>query len=115
MCDWGLSILCQDTAKLYSPICTCFFFIQVIDEIIEEWRKGDGNERIPLTQYTSRFGLKATIHALFDTVLKGHSTAEFEFWKETEEVRDTVFILTGASALIDAPAYFLKCREYSLF
>lgn len=59
---------------------------EVIDEIVEEWRKGTGEERIPLTQYTSRFGLKATIHALFDTVLKGHSTAEFEFWKETEEV-----------------------------
>ena len=47
----------------------------------------DGQERIPLVKFTSRFGLKATIHALFDTVLKGHSKAEFEFWKETEEVR----------------------------
>lgn len=65
--------------KYYPPIQ------EIIDDIVEEWSKRTEEDRIPLIQYTSRFGLKATIHALFDTILKGHSTAEFEFWKETEE------------------------------
>ena len=55
---------------------------------MEEWRKGIGEERIPLTQYTSRFASRATSHALFGKVLKGHSKAGFDFWRETEEVRE---------------------------
>ena len=69
--------------------CSCLF--QVIDEIVEEWSKKGEHERIPLTKYTSIYAMKSTIHALFGTVLKGQSTAEFDFWKETEEVRDILY------------------------
>ena len=51
------------------------------------------DDRLPLTQYTSRFASRATIHALFGKVLKSQSKASFGFWRETDEVSDISIIL----------------------
>ena len=60
-------------------------FQQVVDEIAGIWDGLLNEPKITLTQYTSRFALKALLNTLFGGLMKDEKEEE-EFRRETDEV-----------------------------
>ena len=59
---------------------------QVADELADKWTKMGSDSKIPLTQHTSLFALKAIVHTLFGNIMRDDSKEELDFRSEADEV-----------------------------
>lgn len=59
---------------------------EVANELSERWTKMINGPKIPLTQYTSLYALKAIVHTLYGNIMKDDSKEELDLRSDTDEV-----------------------------
>ena len=57
------------------------------NELSDRWSELINGPKIPLTQYTSLYALKAIVHTLYGNIMKDDSKEELDLRSDTDEVK----------------------------